>query len=120
MCEEACQDLLKYYVSFGGGLEFFDEKNGEATEGRGSIVKCGENPFEEWACENPVELSICDGPIETYNYRKIHLVNIWWMLDCILSQNCRNTLPLHTVDQLGSSAESERLLWLAGMKCVKI
>ena len=57
-----------------------------------------------------------------WSYRNfwIHLVNIWWMLDCILSQNCRNTLPLHTVDQLGSSAESERLLWLAGMKCVKI
>ena len=68
MCEEACQDLLKYCVSFGGGLEFFDEKNGEATERRGFIVKCGETPFEGWACENPVELSMCDGPIETYEY----------------------------------------------------
>ena len=28
MCEEACQDLLKYWVFFGGGLEFFNEKNG--------------------------------------------------------------------------------------------
>ena len=27
------------------------------------------------------------------------------MLDCILSENGRNTLPLHTVDQLASSAK---------------
>ena len=26
--EEACQDLLKYCVFFGGGLEFFNEKMG--------------------------------------------------------------------------------------------
>ena len=42
------------------------------------------------------------------------------MLDCILSENCRNTLPLHKVDQLASSAKNERLLQLAGMECVKI
>ena len=41
------------------------------------------------------------------------------MLDGILSQNCRNILPLHTVDQIVSCAKN-RLLWLAGMKCVKI
>ena len=29
------------------------------------------------------------------------------MLDWMLSQNCRNTLSLHTVDQLASSAKSE-------------
>ena len=28
MCEEACQNLLKYCISFGGDLEFFNEKNG--------------------------------------------------------------------------------------------
>ena len=32
------------------------------------------------------------------------------MLDWILSQNCRNTLPFHTVDQLVSSAKNERLV----------
>ena len=44
-----------------------------ATEGRGSIMKCGETPFKGgWRgrdgggdCENLVELSMCDGPIET-------------------------------------------------------
>ena len=44
--EEACQDLLKYCVSFGWGLEFFHEKNREATEGRGFIMKCEETAFE--------------------------------------------------------------------------
>ena len=42
------------------------------------------------------------------------------MLDCILSENCRNTLPLYTVDQVASSAKNERLLQLARMKRVKI
>ena len=44
-----------------------------------------------------------------WSYRNfwIHLVNIWWILDWILSQNCRNTLPLHTVDQLVSSAKKQ-------------
>ena len=42
------------------------------------------------------------------------------MLDGILSQNCRNILPLHTVDQIVSCAKNKRLLRLAGMKCVKI
>ena len=45
MCEEACEDLLKYCVSFGGGLEFFNKINWEATEGRGYIGKCGETLF---------------------------------------------------------------------------
>ena len=59
---------MKNYVSFEGGLEFFNEKNGKATEGRGSIVKCGETPFGRGACENLMQLSICDGPIETFEY----------------------------------------------------
>ena len=40
---------------------------------------------------------MCDGSIETVKYIS---VDIWCMLDWILSQNCRNTLPLHTVDQI--------------------
>ena len=47
------------------------------------------------------------------------MVNICWLLDWIFSQNCRNTLSLHTVDQLASSAKSERQLLLVVIKCVK-
>ena len=47
------------------------------------------------------------------------MVNIWWMLDWLLSQNCRNTIPLQTVDQLASSTKNKRLLWLVGIKYVK-
>ena len=39
MSEEACQDLLKSCLFFAAGLESIMEKNGEATERRGSIVK---------------------------------------------------------------------------------
>ena len=45
MRKKACQDLLKYCLSFGGGLELKMiklKKKWEATEGRGSIVKCWE------------------------------------------------------------------------------
>ena len=56
-------------------MEFFNEKSGEAMEGRGFIVKCGEAPFEgggsgggEGGCENLIELSMCDAPIETVEY----------------------------------------------------
>ena len=45
-CEEASQNLLKFCLSFGGGLDSSNEKNGEATERRGFIVKCGEMLFE--------------------------------------------------------------------------
>ena len=56
------------------------------------------------ACENPFGLSMFDGPTETVKYI---WVNILCMLDWILSQNCRNTLASHTVDQLPrSSAKS--------------
>ena len=41
------------------------------------------------------------------------------MIDWILSQNCRNTLLLHIVDQLVCHAKNERLMWLAAMKCGK-
>ena len=43
---------------------------------------------------------MCDGLIETVKYI---WMNILCMLDWILSQNCRNTLPLHAVDQLARS-----------------
>ena len=33
-------------------------------------------------------------------------MNIWCMLNWILSQNCRNILPFHRVDQLTSSAKT--------------
>ena len=45
------------------------KKNGEATERRGFIVKCGEVLHEGEACENPVGWSsICNSPIETDEY----------------------------------------------------
>ena len=57
-------------------MEFFNKKGGEATEGRGFIVKCGEAPFEgggPWGgggrvCENLIELSMCNALIETVEY----------------------------------------------------
>ena len=46
---------------------------------------------------NSVELSMCESLIETVK----HIwVNILYMLDCISSQNCRNSLPLHKAGQL--------------------
>ena len=53
--------------------------------------------------KNSVELFMCDGPIETVKYI---WVNILYMLDWIFSQNCRNSLPLHTADQLARSTKS--------------
>ena len=66
--EEACQDLLKYCVSFGWGLEFFNEKNREATEGRVKIL---------WG-----------GPIETVEW-------IWWIFGGCLIGFCHKTAEIH-------------------------
>ena len=52
-------------------------------------------------------LSMCDGPKETVKYIR---VNMWCMLDWIFSQNCRNSLPLHTADQLAGSTKPDELL----------
>ena len=41
----------------------------------------------------------------TYRNCVIHLVNICLILDCILSQNCRNTVLLRIVDQLSCHAK---------------
>ena len=49
---------------------------------------------------------MCDGPIETVEWI---WVNIWCMLDWIWSQNCRNTLLLHTTGQLVRSAKNATL-----------
>ena len=54
---------------------------------------------KDFFINDSVGLSICDCPVETIKYI---WVNIWWILDWVLPQNCRNTLPLHTtVKQLG-------------------
>ena len=103
MCE-VCQGLLKSCISCGGGLEGCNDKNGEATEGWGSIVKHGEmlHERETWkSCGMVLH--------EWQSYRNcwIHIVNICWMLDWILSQNCRNTLSLHKAGQLVNSEKSE-------------
>ena len=60
-----------------------------------------------WVGGVPLDMYV--GPMETVEYI---LVNIWCMLDWIMSQNCRNTLPLHTVDQLVRSAKNEMLFYL--------
>ena len=62
-------------------------------------------------------IGLCDGPMETIEYIWL---NICSMLNWISSQNCINTLPLHKVDQRVMSAKNETLLWLAGIKNVKI
>ena len=59
------------------------------------------------ACENRMWVSMCGSPIENVTYI---WVNIWFMLDWISSQNCKNTLPLHTVDQRARSAKTWTLL----------
>lgn len=67
-----------------GDLRVLMKKNGEATEGRGSIVKCGKTLFEGRGLQKPVGLSLYDGPIKTVRYIG---VNIWCMLGWILT--CR-------------------------------
>ena len=64
-CEEAFQVLMKPCVSFGGIWRALMKKKWGATEGRSSIVKYVETPFEETACENSVGLSMYGDPIET-------------------------------------------------------
>ena len=42
--------------------------------------------------------------------------NIWCILDWIWSQSCRNTVLLHTVDQLVRSAKNETLCIQLGIR----
>ena len=85
ICEERFQNLLKSCVSFGEGLEGSNEEKMERWK---NVVS-----FKEWACEIPVGFPMCPS-IETVKYI---WVNIWCMLDWILSQNCKNTLSLHVL-----------------------
>ena len=50
---------------------------------------------------------MCDGPIETVEYI---WMNIWCMVEWVLSQNCRNTLILHTIDQLSKECKNVDVL----------
>ena len=61
------------------------------------------------ACGNSEGLFMYDGSMETF---ECIWENIWFMLDCIWSQNCRNTLLLHTVDQLVRSAKIKRCVYI--------
>ena len=87
----------------------------------GSRFKCGKmgkpshwKRNKNFFVNNSVWLSICDRPIETV---KCIWVNIWCMLDWILFQNCRNTLPLNTaVEQLGVQ---KRKTLLCPTKCLQ-
>ena len=58
------------------------------------------------ACKNFEGLFMFEGSIETFECVQ---VSIWCMLDWIWSQNCRNILLLHTVDQLVRNAKNETL-----------
>ena len=89
-----------------GGLDW--GKNGEATKGKGSIVKCGETRFEGGRLLK-ISSSLPDVPLETVEYI---WVNIWCILYWILSQNFRNTFPLHSFDQLLRSAKNDTLFYL--------
>ena len=118
----------KKYPDFGGKKKCFDEifiKLPKFQETSPSLKKLWWQPClikkkcrakrRKRAPENPVGLSLYDGPIKTVEYI---WVNIWWILDWILSQNCRNTLPLHTVNQLMRSPKNHTVLWLAIVKRV--
>ena len=63
-------------------------KNGEATEGWDSIVKCGETLFPRGSCENSMQPFTCDGPIETDKY-------IWWISGGCLIGFCHKTAEIH-------------------------
>ena len=65
-------------------------------EEEASIVKCRKMPFEGGLLKSSRSLHV----LRSFRNCWIHLVNIWWMFDWLLSQNCRSTLPLNTVDQL--------------------
>ena len=58
----------------------------ETTEGRGSVVKCGETLLEnlkgDEVCGNSVGLSMNDGLTQTVGYI---WANIWRMLNLILT-----------------------------------
>ena len=82
----------------------------KATEGRDeeaysevweNVVCWGLMVVGRAACGNPMGFLMYDYPIETVEYI---WMNIWCMLDWILSQSCRNTLPFHE--------KNETLLWL--------
>ena len=72
-------------------MEGSHEKNEEATEGRGSMVKCGETPFNrgQGACEYPVGLSMYDGPMETVEYS--------WVNGACLIGFCHKTAEIHSL-----------------------
>ena len=83
-------------------------------------MKCGKTLIER---ERLVKIQ-CDFPCMTlYGICLIYLGKylVHATLDCwILLQNCKNTLPWCTVDQLVKSAENGTLYWLEGINCVKI
>ena len=66
--------------------------------GGSNAEKWGDHRKKNFFTNNSVGLSLCESPIETVEYI---CVNISCIFDWILLQkNCRNTLPLHTFDQL--------------------
>ena len=99
-----------------------DEKMVRHQKGRGSIVKCGETLFEG---EVLVKITR-DSPCMMVLWKLLNTCG--WLFGAFKiccgiysqTQNCRNSLPWHTVDQLVMNAQNEMLLWLAVMDFVKI
>ena len=71
--------------------------------GGSNTEKWGDHRTKNFFINNFVGLLICDGLIETVKYI---WVNIWCILGWIFSQNCRNSLPSHTADQLAKRTKS--------------
>lgn len=72
-------------------------------------MKCGETLFEVGARGHCVGLLMYDGAMKTVEYI---WVNIWYMLDWVLLQNCRGTLVVNSFDQLVKSEKTEMLFYL--------
>ena len=88
-CAKTFQDLLKSSVSFGGDLEGSNEKNGEETEGRTSIVKYGEMLLE-WKSRGLWKSCLWDSPYVT------KLLNTFgWIFDSCLIWFCHKTAEIH-------------------------
>ena len=102
--EEAFQNLLKSYLFFRGSLESIKVKSfWEATNvGKDQFLESGGG--RGGTCMR-----------ESYGNWWIYLCGHWSMPDWTLSQNCRNALPLHVVDQL---VRSEANISTAGGRLV--
>ena len=59
--------------------------------------------------ENFVRLFMNESPMKIIQYTS---VNIWWILDEIMPQNCRTTFPLHKLDAPVRSTRYKRRYYI--------